>query len=62
MSKNQYITTLERQLNTLNERIDAKIISGQEYMAEARKHRVLLSKIRAQKREQSGSFFGRVFA
>ncbi len=62
MSKNQYITTLERQIHTLNERIDAKIVSGQQYMAEAQKHRMLLRKLRAQKYDQKGGFFGRVFA
>jgi len=61
MSQHQYITTLEHQINTLNERIDAKIMSGQKYVEESRKHRMLLRKIREQKREQK-SFFGRVFA
>jgi uncharacterized protein YigA (DUF484 family) len=61
MSQHQYINTLERQINILNDRIDAKIMSGQQYMAEARKHRALLQKIREQKREKK-TFFGRVFA
>jgi len=62
MSQHQYITTLERQINTLNERIDAKIMSGQQYIAEARKHRTLLRKIREQKQEKKVGFLGRVFA
>ncbi len=57
MSQNQYVTTLEKQLKTLNERIDAKIMSGQQYMEEARKHRMLLQKIRSQKK----GFLTRVF-
>lgn len=61
MSKHQYITSLERQINLLNQRIDAKIMSGQQYVDESRKHRMLLQKIRAQKREQKSGFFGRVF-
>jgi hypothetical protein len=51
MSQHQYISTLERQINALNDRIDDKIMSGQQYMAEARKHRMLLQKIRQQKQE-----------
>jgi hypothetical protein len=41
-------------------------MSGQQYMAEARKHRMLLQKIRQQKqelkKEKKSTFFGRVFA
>ncbi len=66
MSQHQYISTLERQINALNERIDDKIMSGQQYMAEARKHHMLLQKIRQQKqevkKEKKSTFFGRVFA
>lgn len=62
MSQHQYITTLERQISSLNERIDAKIMSGQRYAEESRKHRMLLRKIREQTREQKTGFFGRVFA
>jgi uncharacterized coiled-coil DUF342 family protein len=66
MSQHQYISTLERQINALNDRIDDKIMSGQQYMAEARKHRMLLQKIRQQKqelkKEKKSTFFGRVFA
>jgi hypothetical protein len=50
MSQNQYIITLERQLKLINERIDSKIMSGQGYAEESRKHRMLLQKIRNQKR------------
>jgi len=45
MSQNQYIITLERQLKSINERIDAKIVSGQRYAEDSRKHRMLLQKI-----------------
>jgi hypothetical protein len=50
MSQSQYITTLEHQINMLNQRIDAKIMSGQKYLSEARKHRMLLQKIREQRK------------
>ncbi len=62
MSQHQYISTLERQISSLNERIDAKIMSGQRYAEESRKHRMLLRKIREQKQEHRTGFFGRVFA
>jgi hypothetical protein len=58
MSQHQYIATLEKQINALNRNIDAKILRGQQYVEEARKHRMLLRKLREQK--QSG-FLGRVF-
>jgi hypothetical protein len=61
MSKNQYISSLERQIRILNEHIDAKIISGQHYAAESRKHKMLLRKIREQKQEQRKGVFGRLF-
>ena len=59
MSQHQYINTLERQINSLNERIDAKIMSGQQYMIEARKHRMLVQKLRDQRK--SKGLFSRVF-
>jgi hypothetical protein len=59
MSKHQYITSLEQQINLLNAHIDAKIVSGQQYVMESRKHRMLLQKIRQQKQEQRGGFFAR---
>lgn len=62
MSQQQYISTLERQIRIINERIDAKIMSGQKYVEESRKHRMLLRKIREQKHETKTGFFGRVFA
>ncbi len=58
MSQHQYITTLEKQISILNKSIDAKILRGQQYVEESRKHRMLLRKIREQK--QTG-FLGRVF-
>lgn len=58
MSQHQYIVTLKKQINALNRSIDSKIVRGQKYVEEARKHRALLRKLREQK--QSG-FLGRVF-
>ncbi|MES2224561.1 MAG: hypothetical protein V4478_01075 [Patescibacteria group bacterium] len=61
MSQSQYITTLERQINSLNQRIDQKIMSGQKYLDEARKHRMLLRKIQSQRVEQRKSIISRMF-
>ncbi|MDB5188496.1 MAG: hypothetical protein JWM92_94 [Candidatus Nomurabacteria bacterium] len=57
MSQHQYITTLERQIKVLNERIDAKIMSGQRYVEESQRHRALLRKLREQRR--GNGLFGR---
>lgn len=46
MSKAQYIKTIQDQINKLNVVIDRKIMIGRSYRAEARKHRVLLAKLR----------------
>jgi hypothetical protein len=59
MSHQQYLTTLQRELQKINEEIDTKIISGQMYANEARKHRILLARIRKHTRS---SFFGKLFA
>ncbi len=61
MSQQEYIITLERQLRTLNQRIDSKIMSGQKYVEEARKHRMIVRKIREQKREGKTGIISRVF-
>ena len=58
MSQHQYIQTLEKQIRILNRHIDAKILKGQQYAEESRKHRALIRKLREQ--TQPG-FFGRVF-
>ncbi len=57
MSQHQYIAVLEKQISALNRHIDTKILKGQQYTEESRKHRMLLRKIREQKR----GFLGRVF-
>ena len=57
MSRNQYITSLENQLAKLNEKIDAKIMRGLEYRAESRQHKLLLQKLRGQKKSSLFSLF-----
>ncbi|MBP6857679.1 MAG: hypothetical protein KBC11_00560 [Candidatus Pacebacteria bacterium] len=57
MTTTQYQKSLQRELVQLNRRIDMMIIRGQSYVAESRKHKMLLRQLRAM---QGQSFFGRL--
>jgi len=59
MTQQQYFKVIERQLQQINDRIDKKIISGVPYVEESKKHKELLRKMSAYKRQQS--FFHRIF-
>ncbi len=59
MSQSQYLKMLERELQKLNKIIDHKIIRGEDYLKEARDHKLILRKIRYNTRK---SFFSRVFS
>jgi hypothetical protein len=56
MTTTQYQKTLQRELAQLNRRIDMMIIKGQSYMAESKKHKMLLRQLRA---IQDQGFFSR---
>ena len=58
MSKKQYLKTLEMEIERINQKIDLKIIRGEEYRKEARDHKLLLKKIRFYHRH---NFFHRLF-
>lgn len=58
MTRHQYIKIIERELEKLNKRIDRKILRGEEYIREAREHKMLLYKIRQHSRR---NFFERLF-
>lgn len=45
MSQSQYLKMLEKELQKLNKIIDRKIIRGEDYLKEARDHRLILKKI-----------------
>lgn len=47
MTTTQYQKTLQRELVQLNRRIDMMIIKGQSYIAESKKHKMLLRQLRA---------------
>ncbi len=57
MTTTQYQKSLQRELATLNRRIDMMIIKGQSYVSESRKHKMLLRQLRA---IQGQSFFSRL--
>lgn len=45
MNREQYIKIIERELQSLNKRIDMKILQGVEYRKEARDHKILQRKM-----------------
>ncbi|MEI6580773.1 MAG: hypothetical protein WCO07_01230 [bacterium] len=58
MSQKQYLKMLEREMQKLNQKIDFKILRGEDYRKEARDHKLILRKIRFHTRR---SFFQRLF-
>lgn len=59
MSQKQYLKTIEKEIQRINRIIDIKILRGEEYMREARDHKLLLKKIRFYNRQ---SFFKKLFS
>ena len=58
MSQKQYLKTIEKEIQRINRIIDMKILRGEEYMKEARDHKLLLKKVRFYHRQ---NFFRRLF-
>ncbi len=58
MSQKQYIKMLEKEIQKINNKIDMKILQGEDYFKEARDHKLLLKKIRYHARK---NFFGKFF-
>ncbi len=46
MSKNEYIKSLDRELEKVNRLIDTKILEGKNYFIESRRHKFLLRQIK----------------
>jgi len=46
MSKQKMVTTIQKELERVNETIDMKILRGEAYRMEARRHKALLSQLR----------------
>lgn len=58
MNKEQYLKIIERELHSINKKIDVKILQGVDYKKEAREHKELLKKIR---QHRGRSFFNGLF-
>ncbi len=50
MTKHKIITTINKEINKINDEIDMKILQGLAYRAEARRHKMLLNKLRSEAR------------
>ncbi|MEK7564151.1 MAG: hypothetical protein AAB510_01100 [Patescibacteria group bacterium] len=62
MSQSQYLKMLEREIQKVNKKIDLKILQGENYIKEARDHRLLLQKVRYNTRKNFFSKFFPIFA
>jgi len=51
MNREQYLKIIEREIQSINKQIDAKIMKGLDYSKESRIHKQLLHKIRQHKRK-----------
>lgn len=57
MSQREYLKALNAEIQKLNDIIDRRIIEGEDYRREARRHRVLLRQLR---RDESRRRFARL--
>jgi ribonuclease HII len=58
MTREQYINLLQKEVERLNKEIDFKIVHGQGYSPEAKKHRALLTEIR---KHRVRTFWNKIF-
>ncbi len=58
MTRHQYTQNIHKQLQALNERIDYKIMHGQSYADDSRRHKTLLRQIARQSKQ---GFLARLF-
>ncbi len=61
MTRREYTQTIYQELRALNERIDYKILRGQRYTEESRRHRALLRKLKEQTRSGFLSRWNSIF-
>lgn len=61
MTRQQYTKNIYQELRALNERIDYKILRGQRYTDESRRHKALLRQIRAQSSKSLFDRFTNIF-
>ena len=57
MSKTTMIKTIKKEISALNWAIDMKIIKGQSYRQDARRHKILLMQLR--RLTETNGWFGR---
>lgn len=63
MTREQYIRILQRELDKLNQAIDMKIISGENYSKESKEHKLLLKKIYQHSvKSPFNNIFNRIFS
>ncbi len=63
MTREQYIQTLQRELQKINREIDLRIISGEKYFELAKEHKLLLKRIYQHTHKNSvKSFFSKFFS
>lgn len=58
MTRNQYIKSLETEINKLNRRIDQKIMRGENYFFESIRHKFLLKQLN---KHQGGGLLTKLF-
>ncbi len=57
MTRHEYTTNIREELRKLNKQIDYKILRGERYGLESKRHKQLLAQLRAQRK----GFIGRLF-
>ena len=61
MSQKQYLKSIEKEIQRINKIIDQKIVRGDNYLKEAREHKLLLRKVRYHTRRSLMNRFANLF-
>ncbi len=59
MSKREILKSVQKEIESINRRIDERIVRGLSYGFEARRHKTLLSQLNKLRKDSSG-IFGRL--
>ncbi len=62
MTQIQYAFAIDQELRKLNEKIDLKIVYGESYASEARRHKMLLDQARKLKRKKLNRFMSKIIS
>ncbi len=61
MSQKQYLKVVEKEIQKINQKIDLKIIRGEDYKKEARDHKIMIRRMKYLKRGNPiKSFFRKI--